>query len=342
MIVDEPGAIPMPTDSHFPSQEGRDIRWIIIHGTAGFSTPEEVAHYFQTSPHSSHYIVGRDGRIVQCVNENDAAWGNGPIQGIPGHAVIDANGVGDGIHRDYWWSINGNWGDISIECLKPDIHNASDLTPEQKHAVFTLADHICTRHNIPRRWADANGGITGHFSLEAGNRQHCPGLFPWDEFFASLQNGGTTVLTLNAAKGYFTDLGGDIWKCSNGFLLGHGLLGFYCNFGGGALCGLTALGLPLSNEIAVSGASAGVVLQRFERGVVAWDPTHSLDSPPGSGPAYLLHLDKEPGQDPRIAQLTQQIEALKAAPASTEVAAVQEALTNITNAEAALNKALGK
>jgi hypothetical protein len=105
--------------------------------------------------------------------------------------------------------------------------------------------------------------------------------------------------------------GPDIWQCKdNKFLIGHGILGFYQKFGGDALCGLTYLGLPLSNEIAVlnkDGTTIGVVYQRFERGVLAYDPRHQIDNPPGSKDVYLMHIDSGLGQDPRITQLQSQI-----------------------------------
>jgi hypothetical protein len=99
-------------------------------------------------------------------------------------------------------------------------------------------------------------------------------------------------LTNLAVARFFSNLGNDVWKCNQtGFVVGHGILNFYRHFGGDALCGLTYLGLPLSNEIAIAG-HAGIVKQAFERAIVAWDPNHQVDSPPGAGKAYLMHLPK--------------------------------------------------
>jgi hypothetical protein len=97
-------------------------------------------------------------------------------------------------------------------------------------------------------------------------------------------------LTNPAVARFFRDLGNDVWKCNQtGFVVGHGILNFYRHFGGDGLNGLTYLGLPLSNEIGIAG-HAGVVKQVFERAIVAWDPNHQVDSPPGAGKAYLMHL----------------------------------------------------
>lgn len=85
---------------------------------------------------------------------------------------------------------------------------------------------------------------------------------------------------------YFSDAGNGVYKCiQTGKLLGHGILAFY-----EANSGLTRLGLPKSDEMSVSG-KAGVVVQVFERGVVAYDPQRILDNPPGSsGDCYYAHL----------------------------------------------------
>jgi len=100
-----------------------------------------------------------------------------------------------------------------------------------------------------------------------------------------------------------------IWHCKDqghDFIVGYGILNFYQQFGGDALCGLTYLGLPSSNELPVHGFP-GVVDQEFERGTVRYDPQHATDNPPGSGPVYLIHEE----QDPRAQSLQSQITTLQ-------------------------------
>ena len=120
-------------------------------------------------------------------------------------------------------------------------------------------------------------------------QQH-PELNP-KQFLDQLRERGLgTALDIQAASEFFSGLGNDVWKCNQtGFVVGHGILNFYRHFGGDGLNGLTYLGLPLSNEIAIAG-HAGVVKQAFERAIVVWDPNHQVDSPPGAGKAYLMHL----------------------------------------------------
>ena len=176
--MDEPGALWIPSNNYFPNRTDRYSishrpHWIIIHGTAGFTSAEEVGYYFQRADVATHYTIGQDGTIIQSVEEKDAAYGNG--------------GVTEG--HDAWWSkdLNPNLVTISIEHVKPSLDNSDELTSAQQEASFLLVQHICERHNIPRRWADEHGGITGHYSMDPVHRHFCPGPYPWDALFAYLK-----------------------------------------------------------------------------------------------------------------------------------------------------------
>jgi len=295
-MVDYAGAIWMPNGNFFLNTGKKSF--IILHGTAGGSNAKDIATYFQgtegsNNPVSSHYIVGKDGTVVQTVSESNGAWGNG--------VVTNPN-----------WSGNPNTYTISIEHVKSQTDNSDVITPEQQAASFALIKDICQRNGIGMHDADVITGITGHFAIDPVNRSRCPGTYPWNELWNYLNGEETMTINLATPKvsNYFKATSDSaIWQCKQtGFLIGHGILSFYQKFGGDALCGLTYLGLPQSNEI---GAGNGRVYQRFERGVVAYDVQHTLDNPPGSGPVYLMHIDSGLGQDPRIAQLQAQIAQLQ-------------------------------
>src|SRR2546429_6806500 len=78
------------TSNHFDGRNGYIPRWVILHGTAGFNTAQDVAAYFAnpSSQVSSNYVIGQDGTVIECVSEDNGAWGNGILD--PGH--------------DAWWS----------------------------------------------------------------------------------------------------------------------------------------------------------------------------------------------------------------------------------------------
>jgi N-acetyl-anhydromuramyl-L-alanine amidase AmpD len=306
-MIGETGAIFLEAAHHWQGREGQRPRYVIVHGTAGFQTALACAQFFaeESTEASAHYIVGRGiNELYQCVAEQDAPWANGAITGPAGQA-------GDGVHHDAFWDtgINPNLVSIAIEHIKPSKDNSDLLTPEQAATSFRLIKSICQRWAIPMRPADARGGITGHFSIDPVNRSRCPGPYPWDDLWAYLK--GSSMLTIDAASSYFVQLDPTIWRCKqNGFIVGHGILEFYRSFGGSAFFGLTHLGLPMSNEAEVT-ATPGLTLQRFERGVLMYDPGHLEDHPPGAGAVYLAHLDSGVGVDPRLTQALQQIVALQ-------------------------------
>ena len=166
-----------PTGTHGQNHP----RWIILHGTAsGDGTAEQQARFFAgTSAHGVHFVIGKDGTVIQLVALADAAYGNGIIQAP----------------HDSWWTpaVNPNLQTISIEHCKMAADNSDLLTPAQQDASFRLVKWLCDRLNIPARKADASGGITGHFSIEGVDRKNCPGPYPWDELFNFL--GGSMVPT---------------------------------------------------------------------------------------------------------------------------------------------------
>lgn len=311
-------------------------KFILLHGTAGGVSAEAIARFFQNAGVSAHYVIGQDGQIVQCNNELDGAWADGIIDGVP-MAGLPFRAQSDGVHRDDWWNPNGinpNDMGIAIEHCKPHDDNSDALTPAQQASGLWLVNDICNRWNIPKRFADANGGITGHFSIAAQSRQRCPGPYPWQALWNYLDGGQKPMaidLSTPGVSDYFEG-SGDIWKCKrNGFLVGHGILGFYQKFGGSGLCGLTHLGLPTSNETVVlnkAGTTIGAVYQRFERGVLCYDPRHQIDSPPYAGDVYLLHIDSGIGQDPRVTALLTQVADLQ-----KQLAALQPTALAAENAE---------
>lgn len=189
MTVDYPGALDLSDPRiGWGGWTPSNRRWIIVHGTDGDQTVNAVRDTFISNaalghPSSTHYAVGEDGTVAQYVPESGVAWGNGPITGPSGVAI-----AGTGNAHDSWWDAfnNANPETLSIEHCKPGgVDNSTPLTPAQEAASFALIAHLCDRWGIPRRVygsttpATANGGVTGHFSMDPENRANCPGNYPW-------------------------------------------------------------------------------------------------------------------------------------------------------------------
>ena len=159
---------------------------IVIHGTGSplnadgsVVTAQQCAHFFAIDPNraSTHFIVGRDGTVVQCVRLKDGAGGNCCLE--PGH---DA----------YWDSYaskysNLNFCTFSIEHCN-DVTNGLAPTPAQLAASIKLVQWLCIKYGIP-----ANH-IKTHASLDPVDRAHCPGNYPMNTLIGAISNVTTSAI----------------------------------------------------------------------------------------------------------------------------------------------------
>ena len=285
-MVDQMGAVALYNNNYF-SRGTFSPKYLILHSTAGGTSAIAIANYFistqnTSNPVSSHYIIGTDGQVVQTVLEQDFAWANGVISA--GH--------------DPWWTtaINPNNISISIEHCKPSLDNSDTLTAAQMSASFKLVSDICNRWNIPRRPADAIGGITGHYSIDPVSRKNCPGPYPWSALWSYLTSlthvglEGSGVFTTSSSdfKNYWV-VQGEHWNCPRtGFNMGGAIRQYYNDL---SIDGhtLPLPGLPLSNEIAVG--TSGKVFQRFERMSLCYDPTLAVFPPGSEYKVYILNTN---------------------------------------------------
>jgi N-acetyl-anhydromuramyl-L-alanine amidase AmpD len=328
----------IPSPFYTAGRPAGNPRWLILHGTAGGSSAQNIAAWFQnpSAQVSAHYVIGQDGKIVACVDESNWAWANGVLS--TGH--------------DPWWTanINPNWVTISIEHVKPDTSNATALTTAQQASSFALIKRICQRWNIPMRAADANGGITGHYSIDPINRKDCPGTYPWAalwSYLGSSTSSSTTTtssgenemlnLTDPVVKDYFVAGDNGTWRCkNNGVILQNANLTFYRTYGGPAL-----LGLPLTNEYYPQ-AYPGTAIVPCERAILCYDPARKIDKPPIGGQVYLMHINNGIGQQiisqSPVNDLNKQINNLKTQ-LSTANTQLEDANNKLKAAEAALAEA---
>lgn len=135
---------------------------IAIHITAGGPNINGTIGWFQnpSARVSSHYIVGRDGEVVQMVRDADTAW----------HAS-SANSRSIGIEH------NAN---------KPSRHNPRDLPPTeaQYQASARLVAWLCRQHGIP---ADREH-ILGHIEISPRDNHECPtSYWDWDYYMGCVQ-----------------------------------------------------------------------------------------------------------------------------------------------------------
>ncbi|MDR2366177.1 MAG: N-acetylmuramoyl-L-alanine amidase [Zoogloeaceae bacterium] len=129
----------------------RRANYVILHHTSN----DTLAYALNILTHplsgvSSHYLIGRDGRVLQLVDENERAWHAGASMWS---GQTDMNSASIGIELD-------NTGN-------------EPFPPPQIDALIALLSDIRRRHAIPR------ANVLGHADI-APARKNDPGvLFPW-------------------------------------------------------------------------------------------------------------------------------------------------------------------
>lgn len=150
-------SMPSPNFGSRPGGSG-DITAIVLHHTGDGSTrAEQIGSYFQnpSAEVSSHYTIGKDGGIVQSVEDGNRAWhaGTSEFQGRE-----DVN-------------------DFSLGIEICNSGSGSDpFTDAQYEATINLVAWMCKTYNVP---VDR---ITGHrdIALPKGRKTDPADNFDWD------------------------------------------------------------------------------------------------------------------------------------------------------------------
>lgn len=218
-----------------------------------------------------------------------------------------------------------------VDCQ--DAHHAvamaRQLISKGKPAIFTEVDpyvdtslpryagwsHVCV-------WHQSDGqGLTAMDPYIARNLYKTDAA--WSNVLVTSQLWTAELITMQLSittpgvSSYYKEVDANHWQVtasgpSHGLIVQYAMLDTYKRVTtGNDLCGLTWMGLPLTNEIALD--AEGNVIQFFERGCWAYKKTRKYDSPPGSGDVYACHVygTGALGQDPHIKDLLAQIAALQ-------------------------------
>ncbi len=161
--ADYPGAELIPTDNKF-TRDTREIRYIVIHYMDG--TLEDTIDWFKRpeSEVSAHYLVGKNGRIVQMVKEKDIAWHAG-----------DFNEYSIGIeHEDRRGGLTDpNWA-----------------TEEMYQSSAALVRYLSEKYDIPKDRTH----IVGHSEISKSGKQDPGPYWDWD-YYMQLVKGETRDTT---------------------------------------------------------------------------------------------------------------------------------------------------
>lgn len=126
----------------------RTVRTIVLHYTAGMNIDSAVGWFsIPYSRVSAHYIIGREGQVVQMVHEEDVAW----------HAGV--------------WKVNV--GSIGIELVGTD---GPGFTEPQLSALWLLLTELVQRYHVEP------DQVVGHKDILPGQKIDPDGThqqFPW-------------------------------------------------------------------------------------------------------------------------------------------------------------------
>ena len=146
------------------------ITCLVIHDTQtpGVRAAKVIANHFANprAEAAAHFIIGKDGEIIQCVDESRRAWHVGPslLDGIP--KVNDYS--------------------IGIELVNAE-DGTDPFTEAQYQSLAALSAHLVSRYDIPM------GRILGHrdVAMPLGRKQDPADNFDWSRFRQDL----TVLLT---------------------------------------------------------------------------------------------------------------------------------------------------
>jgi N-acetylmuramoyl-L-alanine amidase len=168
-----------------PNFGPRKANYVVLHHTSSDNLQRALATLSTPATEvSSHYLIARDGRVLQLVDENQRAWHAG---------------------ESYWGGHSDmNSASIGIELVN---NGKEPFDPPQIKALLALLSDIRTRHKIPR------ANYLGHADIAPGRKADPSAFFPWRQLamagfglwcdlpFAPVPESFDTVLGL-AALGY--------------------------------------------------------------------------------------------------------------------------------------------
>lgn len=182
-------------------RRGRTPLAIVNHIVEG--TAQSCISWF-TSPNnngsSTHFLVGKDGRVYQFVAIEDNAWGNGiALSAIP---QATSNLVKSRPND------NPNWYSVSIEHEGRHAETQGELTSKQLASTIMLHSYIINyvkekyKTTIPANRAH----IIGHNEISPREKPNCPGnLFPFDAIIRGLTGSPVNETPFNDIQGNWAE-----------------------------------------------------------------------------------------------------------------------------------------
>lgn len=145
----------MPSPNYFKTTPNRQVKFIVLHATAS-STLESAVRWFKdpTSKVSAHYVIGKDGSVVQMVDLDNIAWHAGKSKfTLDGKEYVNLNGCS-----------------IGIELV--NLNNGKDTyDTRQINSCLTITDALLRHYQL------GNDSVVGHKDIATDRKSDPVG---WD------------------------------------------------------------------------------------------------------------------------------------------------------------------
>jgi len=159
---------------------GHKARAVVWHVAEGGRAGVRSWFHSPASEASTHYLVCKDGDVIQFVDEAITPWANGAVNKPRLTNPVVKEMVESGI--------NLNRLTISIETER---YTGDRLTADSPmgRALAQLTREVMQRHGIPID----DDHVLGHNEVDSVNRPNCPGNLDWAGLLAAVKGGGGTV-----------------------------------------------------------------------------------------------------------------------------------------------------
>jgi N-acetyl-anhydromuramyl-L-alanine amidase AmpD len=162
--------------NHLAGRNGHRIRAIFVHVAEGGEAGVTSHFHNPNTQASAHYLVCKDGRIIQYVRDQDTAFANG---------VLNNPNLADPLIAEWVRTrVNPNRESLSIETER---FHQERLTPKQQASLNELVAAKTRECGLP-----TNGSrLYGHNEVDSVTRARCPSLIraEWDSILAAMDGG---------------------------------------------------------------------------------------------------------------------------------------------------------
>lgn len=187
---------------HQSGRGGHKPELIVCHIADGSYAGTKSWFLNVTSQTSSHYVLGQEGQICECVPLDKMAWCNGTATDASdnryyGHSTVALVRQRGG---------NANQYSVSMECEGYYSRTQGALTDKQLDALVWLIRKI--QSDVKAQYGNTipfdRAHIVGHYEINPKTKPHCPGeRFPWDTLIGRLKEGQAGTL-YRVQSGAFT------------------------------------------------------------------------------------------------------------------------------------------